>query len=93
MRQSAFWSKPLAYQEERIRSARGESERFLSILAEYRLAPEVTRERMYIEAVEQAMANVEKVLISQSDGGVLPFLPLRSLQSGTTGSQPSNVSQ
>ena len=83
----------LAYQEERIRSARGESERFLSILAEYRLAPEVTRERMYIEAVEQAMANVEKVLISQSDSSVLPFLPLRSLQSGTSGSQPSNVSQ
>lgn len=80
----------LAYQEERVRSARGESERFLSILEEYRRAPEVTRERMYIEAVELAMARVEKVLISQSDSGVLPFLPLRSLQSG---SQPSSISQ
>jgi len=79
-----------AYKEERIRSARGESERFLSILREYRLAPEVTRERMYIEAVEQAMADVEKVLITPADSGVLPFLPLRSLQSG---SQPSSVSQ
>ena len=80
----------LAYQEERVRSARGESERFLSILEEYRRAPEVTRERMYIEAIELAMARVEKVLISQSDSGVLPFLPLRGLQSG---SQPSSISQ
>ena len=79
-----------AYREERVRSARGESERFLSILEEYRRAPEVTRERMYIEAVEIAMARVEKVLIAQSDSSVLPFLPLRSLQSGT---QPSSVSQ
>ncbi|MYB76824.1 MAG: FtsH protease activity modulator HflK [Chloroflexi bacterium] len=79
-----------AYREERVRSARGESERFLSILEEYRRAPEVTRERMYIEAVEQAMADVEKVLIAPADSGVLPFLPLRSLQSGT---QPSSVSQ
>ncbi len=80
----------LAYQEERVRSARGESERFLSILEEYRRAPEVTRERMYIEAVEQAMVNVDKVLISQSDGSVLPFLPLRDLQTGT---QSSGISQ
>ncbi len=79
-----------AYREERVRSARGESERFLSILEEYRRAPEVTRERMYIEAVEIAMARVEKVLIAQSDSSVLPFLPLRSLQSGN---QPSSVSQ
>lgn len=79
-----------AYREERVRSARGESERFLSILEEYRRAPEVTRERMYIEAVEQAMVNVEKVLISQSDGSVLPFLPLRNLQTGT---QSSGISQ
>jgi membrane protease subunit HflK len=82
----------LAYQEERVRSARGESERFLSILEEYRRAPEVTRERMYIEAVEQAMADVEKVLISQSDSGVLPFLPIRGLNTGSN-VQTSSVSQ
>ena len=81
-----------AYREERVRSARGESERFLSILEEYRRAPEVTRERMYIEAVEIAMARVDKVLIAQTDGSVLPFLPLRSLQ-GTTGTSSSGVSQ
>ncbi len=82
-----------AYKEERVRSARGESERFLSILEEYRRAPEVTRERMYIEAVELAMADVEKVLISQTDSGVLPFLPLRSLETGSTGNQSSGSSQ
>ncbi len=81
-----------AYREERVRSARGESERFLSILEEYRRAPEVTRERMYIEAIELAMADVEKVLITQNNSGVLPFLPIRSLDSGS-GSQSSNTSQ
>jgi hypothetical protein len=48
---------------------------------------------MYIEAVEQAMADVEKVLISQSGSSVLPFLPLRSLETGSTGNQSSGSSQ
>lgn len=67
----------LAYREERIRQARGESDRFLAVLSEYRSAPEVTRERMYIEAVERALAKVDKVLLDDAQAGVLPFLPLR----------------
>jgi membrane protease subunit HflK len=67
-----------AYREERIRLARGDSDRFLSILAEYRNAPEVTRERMHLEALEQVLSKVDKVVIDQAmANGVLPFLPLR----------------
>lgn len=67
----------LAYREERIRQARGESGRFLAVLAEYRSAPEVTRERMYIETLERVFAKVDKVLLGDGQRGVLPFLPLR----------------
>lgn len=67
----------LAYKEERVRQARGESDRFLAVLSEYRSAPQVTRERMYIETMERVYAKVDKVLLSADQGGVLPFLPLR----------------
>jgi membrane protease subunit HflK len=67
----------LAYREERVRSARGESDRFVAVLTEYRSAPDVTRERMYIEAMERALAKVNKVLLGEGQQGVLPFLPLR----------------
>ena len=67
----------IGYREERVRQARGESDRFLAILAEYRSAPEVTRERMYIETVERVLAKVDKVLMPDGQNGVLPFLQLR----------------
>jgi len=69
----------IAYKEERIRRARGEADRFLAILQEYRSAPDVTRERMYIETLERVLAQVDKVLIDENASGVLPFLPLRNL--------------
>lgn len=68
----------LAYKEERVRAARGESDRFIAVLNEYRSAPEVTRERMYIEAMERVLGKVDKVLLSDNQSGVLPFLPLRN---------------
>ncbi|MBI3979426.1 MAG: FtsH protease activity modulator HflK [Chloroflexi bacterium] len=67
-----------AYKEERIRLARGESDRFIAVLKEYQSAPEVTRERMYIEALERALSRVDKVLLPDGQNGVLPFLPLRN---------------
>lgn len=70
----------LAYKEERIRLARGESDRFIAVLNEYRIAPQVTRERMYIETMERVFAKVNKVLLSEAQRNVLPFLPLRSVE-------------
>ncbi len=67
----------IAYREERVRQARGESDRFTSVLNEYRSAPQVTRERMYIETMERVYAKVEKILLSESQQSILPFLPLR----------------
>jgi len=71
----------IAYREERVRRSRGDAVRFTQVLAEYKQAPEVTRERMHIEALERVLAAPPKVLISNNDAakGVLPLLPLRGL--------------
>ena len=67
-----------AFREERIRLARGDSNRFLSILQEYKAAPDVTRERMYLEAMEKVLSQVDKVVLDGgTQNGMLPLLPLR----------------
>jgi len=76
----------VGYREERVRRSRGDASRFIQVLAEYKQAPEVTRERLHIEALERVLASPSKVLISNSDAakGVLPFLPLRGLETSAT---------
>lgn len=70
----------IAYREERVRRARGDASRFTQVLEEYKRAPDVTRERMHIEALEAILANSNKVVMSQgADNRVLPFLPLRGI--------------
>ncbi len=67
-----------AFREERIRLARGDSDRFLTILREYKTAPDVTRERMYLEAMEKVLSQVDKIVLDGgTQNGTLPFLPLR----------------
>ncbi len=69
-----------AFKDQQVLLATGDAERFLSVLGEYRLAPEVTRERMHIEAMEAILARVELILLDISGGSqVLPILPLRDL--------------
>jgi membrane protease subunit HflK len=72
------------YATARINQARGEADRFLSILKEYRKAPEVTRRRMYLETLEEVLPRLEEVYImdKQSGGNILPLLPLRSEKGG-----------
>ncbi|MFQ5828470.1 MAG: hypothetical protein ACE5JD_04855, partial [Candidatus Methylomirabilia bacterium] len=54
--------------------------RFECVLAEYRTAPRVTRERLHLETLERILPNVEKVILgSKGGGGVVPLLPLRGL--------------
>ena len=61
-------------------SALGESERFLSLLREYEKAPDVTRERLYIEAMESVLTNTSKVLVDSSEGNNnLMYLPIDKL--------------
>ncbi|RMH52790.1 MAG: FtsH protease activity modulator HflK [Zetaproteobacteria bacterium] len=66
-----------AYRTEQIDRAKGEAQRFLSILDAYKAAPDVTRKRLYLDAMEKILAKVEKVIV---DGAVadrvLPYLPI-----------------
>ncbi|HEX6998527.1 MAG TPA: FtsH protease activity modulator HflK [Gammaproteobacteria bacterium] len=68
-----------AYRAQVIANAQGEADRFLQILEEYTRAPEVTRERLYLETVEQILAGSTKILVD-TDGNNLLYLPLDQLQ-------------
>ena len=68
-----------AYKEERILRAKGDAARFNSVYAEYRKAPEVTRERLHLETMERVLPTVEKFIFGKDVGRVLPFLPLKDL--------------
>ncbi|MDQ6955385.1 MAG: FtsH protease activity modulator HflK [Mariprofundaceae bacterium] len=66
-----------AYEKEAVDRAQGEADRFSSILAAYKLSPEVTRKRMYLETIEEVMSKADKVIIDNKvAGSVLPYLPL-----------------
>lgn len=74
--------------------AKGNASRFEQILAQYNKAPEVTRQRLYLDAQEQIMSNTSKVLVDQKGGNSLLYLPLDKLMSITNASPKSgNTSQ
>jgi len=68
-----------AYKEQIIAQAEGEASRFEQLLTEYAKAPLVTRERLYIEAIEAMLARTNKVLIDTDQGNNLIYLPLDRL--------------
>ena len=80
-----------AYKEQVIAKAEGESSRFLSVLEQYKKAPDVTRERLYIETVESVLGNSSKVLLDIKQGNNLTLLPLDQLmqQAGQNLSGPA----
>ena len=59
-----------------LANAQGDASRFSAVVAEYEKAPQVTRERMYIETIQQVMQNTSKVLVDQKGGQNLLYLPL-----------------
>jgi len=65
-----------AYKAEVIARAEGETQRFIDILQEYQKAPAVTRERMYLESMEQVLGSSTKILIDQKGGNNVFYLPL-----------------
>jgi membrane protease subunit HflK len=69
------------YKERVINEARGAADRFNSIYTEYAKAPEVTRERMFLETMERVFAGTDKIILDQSANGqgVVPYLPLGEL--------------
>ena len=67
------------YRQAKIERATGESERFNALFEEYSKARTITRTRLYLEAMEEILPNVDKVLIDGSAGNVVPYLPLDRL--------------
>lgn len=78
-----------AYKATRVQNAHGETQRFLSVLAEYEKAKDVTKKRLYYEAMEDILAHAqEKVILPKGTSDrVLPFLPLDQKRSDGAGSK------
>jgi len=64
------------YRQRVVQEAEGDASRFTQILAEYSKAPQVTRERLYLDAMQQIFANTTKVVVDQKGGNSLLYLPL-----------------
>ena len=84
------------YKAKVIVEAKGEADRFEKLLTEYRKAPEVTRERLYLDAVQDVMSNSSKVLVDVEGGNNMMYLPLDKITqaqgtSSTGVTAPSNV--
>lgn len=79
-----------AYREQVVANATGEASRFNQLLAAYNVAPEVTRERLYIDAVQDVMSRTNKVMVDVEGGNNIMYLPLdklaeRAVSGGGTG--------
>ena len=86
-----------AYKSEVIARAEGETERFLDVLGVYQAAPEVTRERLYIDTMQKVLSSSTKILIDQNKGTNIMYLPLdqlmnRNITQSSESVEPSRVS-
>ena len=79
----------IGYRERLVAEADGEAQRFEKLFEEYRKAPEVTRERLYLNSVEKVMSNVSKVLIDVEGGNNMMYLPLDKMVSQAASSTNS----
>jgi membrane protease subunit HflK len=68
-----------AYRQQTVAEATGQTARFLKIYDEYKKAPDVTRQRMYLETMERILGNTNKIILDSSGTGVVPYLPLNEL--------------
>lgn len=77
------------YRDEVVSRAKGEADRFTKLVAEYRKAPEVTRQRLYLDTMQEVYSNTSKVLVSGKDGqSNLLYLPLDKMIENTRSSAP-----
>lgn len=72
-----------AYKDEVIARAEGEANRFELLLAEYRKAPEVTRQRLYLETVQNVMESSSKVMVDVEGGNNMMYIPLDKIMSAS----------
>ena len=69
-----------AYRQQTVAEATGQTSRFLQVYEEYKKAPDVTRERMYLETMERLFNGTDKIILDQgAQNGVVPYLPLNEL--------------
>ena len=83
-----------AYKARIVAQAEGDAQRFSSVLTEYQKAPQVTRDRMYLEAMQQIYGSVTKVLVDSRQGSNLLYLPLDKIMQGVatgSGAQDSST--
>ena len=92
-----FIQEAQAYQATVVANAQGEASRFIQVLEEYQKAPEVTRDRLYLDAMEDVLGSSTKLIIDQQSGGNnVMYLPLDQLirqRAATTGDRASNSGQ
>ncbi|MGS0754306.1 FtsH protease activity modulator HflK [Roseateles sp. GG27B] len=74
------------YKARVVAQAEGDAQRFKSVLTEYQKAPGVTRDRLYIDTMQQVYSNVSKVMVDSRSGSNLLYLPLDKLMQQTGGS-------
>ncbi len=85
-----------AYKARIVAQAQGDAQRFRSVLTEYQKAPQVTRDRMYLDTMQQIYSSVNKVLVDSRQGSNLLYLPLDKIMqisaaSGTPGSESAGT--
>jgi membrane protease subunit HflK len=84
-RAAAFTQQAEAYREQTVADARGKAARFVKVLDEYKKAPDVTRQRIYLETMERVFGGIDKIILDQGGQGgsgganVVPVLPLNEL--------------
>jgi membrane protease subunit HflK len=75
------------YKAASVSDAIGQTNRFNSLLSEYRQAPDVTRQRLYLETMSQVLAKTPKALVDLGDSNAVTVLPLNQMQAGGNSSQ------
>jgi membrane protease subunit HflK len=68
-----------AYRQQTVAEATGQTSRFLQIYDQYKKAPGVTRQRMYLETMERVLGGTDKIILDSGASGVVPYLPLDEL--------------
>lgn len=79
------------YRQRVVSQATGEAQRFNKLYAEYKVAPEVTRERIYIDTMESVMSNSTKVMIDVDGGNNLLYLPLDKIMENSGNTAPGRT--
>ncbi len=78
-----------AYKEQVIARAQGEAQRFTELVAEYKKAPKVTRERLYIDALQELYSEANKVMVDVEGGNNMMYLPLDKLVNQRSAARPT----